>query len=257
MSYYHYKEHNNDKYDKYDQYDVYLDHAEPNHCEYKDSDPQYHNDTDHKDIPEGLKHGHQELEHKGDRVRKLEELKYGGDEVQELEEPVYDDDGTEMDWEGGCGEEIKEYKHGDIEYKRIEACEYEELVCKPNYNPENDHVAYKPHRFNYDDEQMDEYIYTPLNTFSTPTHLPGMHNIPLSIQHGHMTMLKHMQDAHRFAHTDYNTHEHACAGYDTAEPTPTLPAFHLHTHPSRVQFPPFEPRRSCDHVAKLRVHIQR
>jgi hypothetical protein len=189
-------------YDGYSEYDPYSHDPEPDCCEYEDSDAQYHDNPDHKDAPEGYEYEH-------------EELGYEVYEAQELNELIQDNNGT------GEYREVEECEHRELEYEGIEACEYEELTCEPDYHPETDHVAYEPHRFNYDDEQMGEYIHTHPSPFSTPTHLPGVCDIPLSIQHGHVTALKHVQDTHRFAHTDYNVREHMCTGYDTAEPTPT------------------------------------
>jgi hypothetical protein len=60
--------------DSYSEYDPYSHDAEPDHCEYKDSDAQYHDNADHKDAPEGYEYEHEELRYKVYEAQELKEL---------------------------------------------------------------------------------------------------------------------------------------------------------------------------------------
>jgi hypothetical protein len=79
-------------------------------------------------------------------------------------------------------------------------------------------------------------LLTPSNTTYVPTHLvpvhthpntyhpipaptPHPHDISNVNQPGHMTMLKHAQDARELTCAEYNMHKVICANYNVAEPT--------------------------------------
>jgi hypothetical protein len=137
-----------------------------------------------------------------------------GDEAQELE---YENKG--IVYEDGEGV----YRHKEPRYGQDGVYKPQEPDDDNNvrtFTPADYEVVEPPTPYKFSPMHLTP-MYVPPSPFSTPTHPPSVHDIPLSIQHGHMTALKHVQDVHRFTHTDYNTREHACAGYDMAEPTPT------------------------------------
>jgi len=65
----------------YSEYKLYSDNAEPNHYGHKDSEAQYYDNMDHKDIPEGDDYEYKEPEYKGNEVHEQEEPEYK--EIQE------------------------------------------------------------------------------------------------------------------------------------------------------------------------------
>ena len=56
----------------------------------------------------------------------------------------------------------------------------------------------------------------------TPAPIPHPRDIPNANQQDHMTTSNHTQDMRKLTHASYNTGDHTCADYDTAEPTHTL-----------------------------------
>jgi hypothetical protein len=58
--------------------------------------------------------------------------------------------------------------------------------------------------------------------FFTPAPIPHARHVPKANQRGHVTASNHTQDTHELTRAGYNTGNHACTDYDTAEPTHTL-----------------------------------
>jgi hypothetical protein len=117
------------------EYESYSDYAEPDQCEYEDSDTQYHEDT-----PEGFEHGY--------------------------EEPEYEGDGDGTDWEGGYEEGIKV---NELEHKGDEETihELEQLEYRANEE------EYGPEGFAYEGNEIREHENT--HTSPNATRRPAMH----------------------------------------------------------------------------------
>jgi hypothetical protein len=107
------------------------------------------------------------------------------------------------------------YEHGTLEHDDDDV----HVFAPP------DHDAIKPHA-----PSNASYVPTYPSSVSTypnthlpaPTPIPRPRDIPDANQQGHVTASNHTQDARELVRAGYNVDDHACADYDTAEPTHAL-----------------------------------
>ena len=165
MLYYHaypectdYGNHDNANYE----YELYSDHAEPDHCEYNNT--QYHYNMDYGNTPEETKHRHEEPKHKGDEAYK------GEIEGHELRELKHGEDETDKYKEGRLPgrHKLQGFNHEG---------EYGELIYELKHDMETCYMVYEPHRFKHDNKEMDNPIvyhnpHTPVMQHHTPTYIP-------------------------------------------------------------------------------------